>query len=139
MSDLHPLLRFLDPGELKLVNSIVIEQDLPAGETIIRTNDRNRDIVCLNQGTVAVQVETGDGGVREITQIHSPNLIGEMNFIIPTRRTANVVALTPINVSIYPYLSLTAILRKNPSLAYKIFAALNQSLVQKYISTLARI
>jgi CRP-like cAMP-binding protein len=139
MIDLHPLLRFLDPDDLKLLGGIVIEQDLPPGRTIIRINDRNRDIICLNEGTVAVRVEAGADGTRELTQINAPNLIGEINFIIPTRRTANVVALTPINVSIYPYLSLNVILRKNPRLAYKLFAALNQTLVQKYLYTLERI
>ncbi|HNS84056.1 MAG TPA: cyclic nucleotide-binding domain-containing protein [Candidatus Cloacimonas sp.] len=129
----HPLYCFLSPEEKKLLQPIVKSQSFMAHETIINLGERNRDIICLEEGSVSIQVEDFEGNVREVTRIHSGNLVGEMNFIIPTRRTANVVALTFGEADIIPFAKLCSLLKEYPLLAEKIFSALSLQLKDKYL------
>ena len=129
----HPLYCFLNPEEKKLLKTIVKSQSFMSHETIINLGERNRDIICLEEGSVSIQVEDFESNVNEITRIHSGNLVGEMNFIIPTRRTANVVALTFVEADIIPFAKLCALLKEQPLLAEKIFSALSLQLRDKYL------
>jgi len=130
----HPLLRYLDETEIRMLESVCHKETFEPNTELIHTNQRNRDIICLEEGTVSIQIESLDGTVRELTQIHACNMIGEMNFVIPTRRTANVVAVTHIKASIYPYQELTRLLAEHDIIACKIFAAINLSLMEKYVA-----
>lgn len=135
----HPLLRFLDKEEILALKKTSRTHDFIAHEVIIRVNDRNRDMISIDEGSVSIQIESIEGKVIEVDRIHDGNLIGEMNFVIPTRRTANVVAITEIEATIYPYKELTDLLKAEPIIAAKIFAAINHSLVDKYLSTAKRL
>ena len=53
----HPLYCFLSPEEKKLLQPIVKSQSFMAHETIINLGERNRDIICLEEGSVSIQVE----------------------------------------------------------------------------------
>ncbi|PKN78935.1 MAG: hypothetical protein CVU48_06815 [Candidatus Cloacimonetes bacterium HGW-Cloacimonetes-1] len=129
----HPLYCYLDAAEILEMKAIAQKITYVAHEPIIQIGQRNRDILCLEEGIVSVQVEASDGAVFEVTRLSEGSLIGEMNFVIPSRRTANVVALNEVLVSVYPYQELVAILQKRPDLAHKIFAALNFQLLKKYL------
>jgi len=128
----HPLLCFLDKAEIAKLNTIAIGKDFMAHDTIIRVNDRSRDLICIDEGSVSVQVEKIDGSIIEMARLHDGSLIGEMNFIIPTRRTANVVSITEIYATIYPYQRMMELFRDETAIAAKVFAALNVSLASKY-------
>lgn len=129
----HPLYCFLLPEEISLLKAVGKSVTFVAHEKLISIGERTRDIICLEEGTVSVQVEDIDGGVHEVARIHEGNLVGEMNFIVPTRRTANVVALTEVDTLVYPYHELCNLLENNPGLAAKVFAALNLQLIDKYL------
>lgn len=132
----HPLLQSMTEIEIKTIKSIEIIREYDQGELVIQTNQRNRDLICINQGKVSIQVEDTGGSIHEIAQIEAGNMIGDMNFVIPTRRTADVVALTRVEASIFPYQALTELLRQNPTLAAKVFSALNVQLARKYMAML---
>ncbi len=129
----HPLYCFLNPEEKKLLKQVVKSQTFVAHEKIISIGERNRDIICLEEGSVSVQVEDFDGNIREVARIHEGSLVGEMNFVIPTSRTANVVALTEVEADLIPFDKLCSLLKEQPLLAAKIFAALNLQLRDKYL------
>lgn len=129
----HPLYCFLDDSEIREIKAMAQKITYVAHESIIQIGQRNRDIICLEEGIVSVQVEASDGTVFEVARLSEGSLIGEMNFVIPSRRTANVVALNEVIVSVFPYLKLSDMLSNRPDLAYKIFAALNMQLKNKYL------
>jgi len=129
----HPLYCFLSLEEKKLLKPAISSQTFVAHEKLITIGDRNRDVICLEEGSVSVQVEDFDGAVHEVARIHEGNLVGDMNFVIPTRRTANVVALTEIEADVISYDKLCLLLKEHPDLAYKVFAALNMQLREKYL------
>jgi CRP-like cAMP-binding protein len=132
----HPLFFLLVEQEMKELTSISRIQEYMAHETIIRIGERNRDVLCIKEGSVSVQIEDTNAVITEIARLHEGSLIGEMNFIIPSRRTANVVALTEVQAEIFPYADFCALLEKNPELAAKIFHALNLQLTAKYLNML---
>ncbi|PKN73323.1 MAG: hypothetical protein CVU50_03245 [Candidatus Cloacimonetes bacterium HGW-Cloacimonetes-3] len=129
----HPLYCFLDADEIKLLQEVAVSYSFRAEETIIQAGNRSRDIICLEKGSVSIRIEEADGSTLEVARINEGNLIGEMNFIIPTRRTANVVALTDIEADILPYDKLCTLLKARPELAGKVFAALNLQLSDKFV------
>ena len=132
----HPLLRYLTEEEISLVRSACIKKIYEPGDILIDLGQRNRDIISLDEGSVSIQIETLGGMLTEVAQTHQGNVIGEMNFVIPTRRTANVIALTKVRTTIFPYQELTQLLNRQNTIAYKIFAAINLSLAEKYITML---
>ncbi|MCK9309468.1 MAG: cyclic nucleotide-binding domain-containing protein [Candidatus Cloacimonetes bacterium] len=132
----HPLYCYLDAAEITLLKSVALSQSYQAEETIIQTGNRSRDIICVEKGCVSIRIEDGDGKMLEVARIDEGNLIGEMNFVIPTRRTANVIALSEVQADIFPFHALCKLLKAEPVLAYKVFAALNLQLRDKFIGML---
>lgn len=130
----HPLYCYLTEAELTQICSARSTHEFAPGERLISIGDRNRDILCLEEGRVSVQVEDLNGILHEVAQYSSGCLVGEMNFVIPTRRTANVVAITQVRVDVLSYDQICPLLKENYLLAYKIFAALNMQLRTKYLS-----
>lgn len=129
----HPLKRFLTPEEVEIIDAGAQSMSYAAGDKIISINSRNRDIMCLDRGSASVQIESIDGEDIEVATLSAGSLLGEMNFVVPTRRTANVLAKCELQVTVYPYKALTELLRQNPTIAAKLFAAINVSMADKYI------
>ncbi|MDD2227972.1 MAG: cyclic nucleotide-binding domain-containing protein [Candidatus Cloacimonetes bacterium] len=132
----HPLYCYLDDDEITLLKSVTVSQSYAAEETIIQAGNRSRDIICVEKGKVSIRIDGEDGKLLEVARIDEGNLIGEMNFVIPTRRTANVIALSKVQADIFPFQELCELLKTEPTLAYKVFAALNLQLRDKFIAML---
>ncbi len=132
----HPVFRYLNENEIVEIEQICKRVQYNPKDIIIHTNDRNRDILSIESGSVSIQIELTDGTTKEVAQSHDGAIVGEMNFVIPTRRTANVVAITDVRAMIIPYNDLTDLLKQKPSLATKVFAAINCSLAKKYLEML---
>ncbi len=128
----HPLYRYLSAEEASKLQAIAKRQSYKANDTLISIGNRSRDIICIERGSVSVRISDSEGKPLEVASLKQGNLIGEMNFIIPTRRTANVVALSDVDAEILPYNELCSVLRSEPLLASKVFAALNHQLSEKY-------
>lgn len=129
----HPLYRYLDEAEIRIVGQAKRSQTFMPQDIIISTGDRKRDILCIDEGQALVFIENEAGESIEVARLEAGSLIGEMNFVMPTHRTASVKALGEVKASIYPYHELSAILAQNYSLAYKIFAALNLQMTHKLL------
>lgn len=129
----HPLYRYLDEDEIRVVEQARRSQVFMPGDIIISTGDRKRDILCIDEGQALVFIENVVGDSIEVARLPAGSLIGEMNFVMPTHRTANVKALSEVKASIYPYHALSAILTQDCCLAYKVFAALNLQLTRKLL------
>jgi len=132
----HPLYDGLSTQEIAKLKAIAKRQSYKANDTLISIGNRSRDILCIEQGSVSVRITDSEGNPVEVASLKEGNLIGEMNFIIPTRRTANVVALSDVHAEILPYDKLCKLLTTEPLLASKVFAALNRQLSAKYVGML---
>lgn len=127
----HPLFCYLDEDQTQLVNQIRDIHAFQKGEMIIKAGDRSRDLICIDSGKVEVFTLFENGTENSIAILEAGSLIGEMNFVISTHRTANVRALEHVQVSSYPYLEFTQLLLQKPDLAAGIFAAINRQLASK--------
>lgn len=82
-AELKPLLDTLEP--------IQIEK----GEYLFKEGDRGKELYFLISGKMKVLKTCGPGRTEEISALSSPNVIGEMAFLIDTPRVASIVALQP--------------------------------------------
>ncbi len=73
-----------------------------AGEVIIREDEDNRDLYILSEGTLEVSVK-GRVGQVVVSEIASPEILGEISFLNGTPRTATVVAKTDVVMFILSY------------------------------------
>ena len=132
----HPLYCFLSETEIIRLKSVAHQQLYQPQETIIRMGNRSRDIISLEQGKVSISSNTEDGSSRAVARLDARSRIGAMNFIIPTRRTADVIALCEVDTIIFPYAQLCELLKSEPDLAHKVFAALSLQLRNKLLAML---
>jgi CRP-like cAMP-binding protein len=129
----HPLYRYLNETEIAELDRARHILNYQPQALVISIGDRSRDILCIDEGEVMVFIECENGQPQEITRMQGGSLIGEMNFVMPTHRTAFVMALSEVRISCYRYHELTAILSENHDLAAKIFAALNLQMTNKLL------
>ncbi|MCK9335759.1 MAG: cyclic nucleotide-binding domain-containing protein [Candidatus Cloacimonetes bacterium] len=132
----HPLYRYLNEQDISKIECARHSHSYLPQELIISAGERTRDILCIDEGEVLVYIESEDGKPLEITRLPAGSLIGEMNFVMPTHRTAFVMAMGEVKVSSYRYHELTRILSKDYDLAGKLFAALNLQMTSKLLALL---
>jgi CRP-like cAMP-binding protein len=72
------------------------------GEMIIREGEENRDLYILSRGVLEVSVKNDVASVI-VSEVQSPEILGELSFLNGTPRTATVIAKTDVEVFILSY------------------------------------
>ncbi len=72
------------------------------GEVLIREGDENRDIFVLSEGILEASIKSDTGEVV-VSEMHPPEIIGEISFLDGSTRTATVTAKTEVLVYILNY------------------------------------
>ena len=134
----NPLLKYLDKDEMELITPLIKTEKYRDGELIIFLGDRNRDILIINKGLAAILILDEKGMEKRVAELPKGEIIGDQNFVIPVRRTANVKAVGEVEVSRFPYHEMINLLRKEILIASKIFAAINDSLAEKMMRTMEK-
>jgi CRP-like cAMP-binding protein len=135
----NQLLKYLTPSEVERVMTACRIEQCPPGDLLIESGDRNRDLLVVQSGSVEVLVTLRDGREIIVAELHDNALIGEMNFVLPMRRTATIRAGADTVVQRFSYTPLTELLRSEPEIAAKLFAAINDSQAETYIRTVERL
>ena len=131
--------KYLSEEEIKILNSNHIEEKYVSGETIIEYGERNRDVYFVAEGTVSVWIPDEFDKMKKIVSLPSGTMIGENNFVMPVRRSATIKADSEETLIFrYSYHKLQKLLLENPVIAAKFFAAINDSICEKYINTINR-
>ena len=131
-----PLLKYLDRKEEAKLENIQIIESYKDNDIIITLGDRNRDILIIYKGNTSILILNEAGEELKIAELPAGEIIGEQNFVIPVRRTANVRAVDDVMVCRYPYNRLIDLLRKEPMIAAKIFAAINDVMASRITKTI---
>lgn len=134
----NPLLKYLDQNEMDKIAPIINTEKYKNGELIILLGDRNRDILIINKGSAAILILDENGEEKQVAELPEGEIIGDQNFVIPVRRTANVKAVGEVEVSRFPYNDTIELLRKETLIASKIFAAINDSVAEKMMRTMEK-
>ncbi|MCD4650450.1 MAG: cyclic nucleotide-binding domain-containing protein [Candidatus Cloacimonetes bacterium] len=131
----NPLLKYLSKEQLTELAEVERKETYKNGEHIIRFGARDRDVFVIKKGAVGIWIESG-GNEVEVAQTGEGNITGEVNFIIPVRRSASLRAINRITVLRYPYLEMIQLLKNQPEIAARIFAAINDSIAAKNLKTI---
>jgi CRP/FNR family cyclic AMP-dependent transcriptional regulator len=73
-----------------------------AGEVIIHEGEANRDLYILSAGVLEVSVKSEDKKII-VSEITSPEILGEISFLNGSPRTATVSAKTDVEMFILSY------------------------------------
>ena len=73
-----------------------------AGEVIINEGEENRDLYVLSEGILEVSVEDKSQKIV-VSEIASPEILGEISFLNGSPRTATVSAKTDVEIFILSY------------------------------------
>ncbi len=131
--------KYLTKEEIEVLNSNHVEEKYLKDEIIIEYGERNRDVYFVAKGSVSVWIPEEGDEMRKITSLPPGTMIGENNFVMPVRRSATIKAESEETLIFrYSYLKLQKLLLDNPIIAAKFFAAINDSISEKYINTINR-
>ncbi len=136
--NLNPLLKYLDKNEMNKVAPFIKTEKYQDGDLIISLGDRNRDILIINKGLAAILILDENVVEKKVTELPEGEIIGDQNFVIPVRRSANVKAVGEVDVSRFPYDEMIELLREETLIASKIFSAINDSLAEKMMRTMEK-
>ncbi|MCK4312015.1 MAG: cyclic nucleotide-binding domain-containing protein [Candidatus Cloacimonetes bacterium] len=136
--NLNPLLKYLDKNEMNKVAPFIKTEKYQDGDLIISLGDRNRDILIINKGLAAILILDENVVEKKVTELPEGEIIGDQNFVIPVRRSANVKAVGEVDVSRFPYDEMIELLREETLIASKIFSAINDSLAEKMTRTMKK-
>ena len=87
------------------------------GEVLTKQGAEAHWLYLIIDGEASVRVATDDGFEREVGRLHDGNFFGEMALMTGERRTATVVAVTPVECYRLDAEAFHHILRKTPAVA----------------------
>ena len=86
----------------KILSLFEESRKFKAGEVIIKEGEENRDLYILSAGTLEVSVKNKKQKIV-VSQITSPEILGEISFLNGSPRTATVSAKTDVEMFILSY------------------------------------
>jgi hypothetical protein len=114
-----PLFEDVDEPHISEFLSACRKVEFTAGQTAIASNDPSTDVYLLTRGYVEVTKET-HGRKIAIATLGPGELIGEMNMLLNTGRTASVVALTKAQAIVISEETFRSLFEKDPVLVARI-------------------
>ena len=126
---LFKTLGFEDTLSLAAITHVMKREE---GASILEQDSLGSALFIIKEGKVAIRRrEPNSGEVREIAALREGELFGEMSLIEDQLVSADVVALTPVELLVLPRKEFEGLLQKNPALAAKIYKAFCRSLSDK--------
>ncbi len=105
------------PEDLReLVASRMRMQTFAPGETLIRQGDVGDSLMVLLRGSASVRVTGTDAAARHVAKFGPGDVMGEMALVTRERRSADVVADTPVDVLRLAASDFDEIAEENPEL-----------------------
>jgi len=131
-------LKHFSREELDLLKQIEISETFQPGQLIISLGERNRDIIIIQSGTAEIMSPDQSGQTVILAEISAGELLGEMNFVIPLRRTASIRAKSDILVIRYPYKLLCNLFLTHITLGINFLQTINEYQSRKLYQTIHR-
>jgi serine phosphatase RsbU (regulator of sigma subunit) len=116
----------LPPHEIRYLAQTLREREFEAGTVFIRQGDAAEHFFILLDGQMEIIKELGTPNERLLGLSEAGSFVGEMGLINPgSRRTASVRARTALQMLEMTRADFDALLRRQPSLAYKMVRVLS--------------
>jgi glutaminase len=131
LSDFELMANF-DRQELQLLGDLLVKKTYAAGETIIKEGTAADSLYFLVNGTVNVcAASAGDETITRLASIDAGNVVGELALLTNRRRTADVIAATPVEALALKATDVAAVARNYPEIHAKLIAAVGESLSER--------
>jgi CRP-like cAMP-binding protein len=114
-----PLFAQCDDKELRDVSSLMTQLDLPAGAALTREGEFGKEFFIVISGTATVTKK----GV-EVAEVGPGAYLGEISVIDGGRRTATIVAKTPMVVEVATHPEFAGLLQRAPEIAVRMLPVL---------------
>lgn len=117
---LDGIFRELDPGELRALREIARERTYPAGARIFSENDPGDGVYFIREGMVEIAHLVGNRALCIFSKFGPGEIFGEMAVIEDRPRSATTTAVEETMVYFIPRAEMIALLRRSPSLSFKL-------------------
>jgi CRP-like cAMP-binding protein len=117
----HAFLAGIPEEELDAVASIASERDFAAGETVMAEGDFGHSMLLIEEGSADVSVEG-----TNVRTVGPGDVVGEVAILSSGRRTASVVATSPVRAISFFKRDVWQLERTAPEAARRLRAAIEQ-------------
>jgi CRP-like cAMP-binding protein len=117
----HAFLAGIPEEELDAVASIASERDFAAGETVMAEGDFGHSMLLIEEGSADVSVEG-----TNVRTVGPGDVVGEVAILSSGRRTASVVASSPVRAISFFKRDVWQLERTAPEAARRLRAAIEQ-------------
>lgn len=125
-----PIFSDLPPESLEALGAMVQFRRFPKGAFILGQNETGSMMYLLVSGRVKVSLASPDGKELVLNYIEAPAHFGEMALVDSLPRTADIIAVTDVEVFGLDGRDLTAAIQLQPRLALSLIATLSRRLRQ---------
>jgi SulP family sulfate permease len=115
-------------GTLRQLEACVVERRCAAGDPIFSQGDTGDEIFLLRRGRVRILLRIGDALDRHLVTLGRGDTFGEIAFLDRGIRSADAVALTPVELFVLSRERFDVLVEQHPRLGQHFFEALAQSL-----------
>jgi len=116
-----PLFASLSRRERQAVARHADEVDVPEGTALVREGRFSYEFFVIEQGTAAVV-----HGERRIAELGPGDFLGEMGVLADARRSASVVATSPVTAIVMTAAALRYVAREMPAVGERLRAAIEE-------------
>ena len=104
------------PDDIAFLERELQRRRYDSGQTIISTGDTADEMFVVLSGTVEVQIHTEDKSRKRVDVLTSGMTVGEMAFLDGSPRSADVVAMEPVECLVLPKLWFDSLNERRPTL-----------------------
>ena len=115
----------LDGEEIDLLGGQVVPRSFASGEVLIREDDSGDSLFVIAAGEVAVSV-IDEGVPRHLAMLGTGDIVGEMSLMTGARRSATVIAISPVTTLEVTKAAIEPILNAAPELVQRFAAVLER-------------
>lgn len=110
-----PIFSELSKKEMKTVQRLMTELDVPEGKVLTTQGSPGREFMVIMDGTAKVQIDA-----RTVAHLSQGDFLGELSVISGAPRTATVIATSPCRIQTLNRREFMALLDESPAISRKI-------------------
>lgn len=123
-----PIFADLDKDAMEALAGMVAYKQVPKGAFIVTQNERGGCMYLLVSGRVKVSLASPDGKELALNYLEAPGHFGEMSLVDSEPRSADVIAVTDVELLSLDSKDLSAAIQVQPRLALSLIATLSRRL-----------
>jgi len=116
----------LSAGDLAILAGMMTLRQYPKGSFVISQNDAGSTMYLLVSGRVKVSLASPEGKELALNYLDAPSHFGEMSLVDAEPRSADVIAVTDVEVLCLDARDLSAAIQVQPKLALSLIATLSR-------------